>query len=154
MKRRTAVALGLGIATLAAIPLVYAGVNFAGGDGCPFGGGGHRGGHKMMKLQALKSELNLTDEQEKALRDLARRTREQNAGTKKALRTGIHEAARVLVAEPTNLAAAQAVIEKQDPTIEQLRNSVLSGISEGLQLLTPEQRQKLMVWLAEHEQSE
>lgn len=153
MKRRTAIAVGIGIATLAAIPLVYAGVNFAGGEGCPFGGG-HRGGHGIMKLHALKSELNLTDEQEKALWDVARRTREQNAGTKKALKNGIHEAARVLLADPSNLAGAQAVIEKQEATIEQVRNSVLSGVSEGLQVLTPEQRQKLTALLAEHEQSE
>lgn len=110
------------------------------------GGHGHGG---FAKLHALHDELDLTDAQKKALHEIFDRTREQNAEAKRSLHTGFIEAAQILLRDPSNIAGARAVVERQEAAADQLKANILVSASDALKLLTPEQRQKLSEVLAE-----
>ena len=136
-----ATAVGLG---LVAAPLVMA---HGAGGGCAMmaGHGGHGGG-----LMKVMRELDLKDEQVTAMHRIHKATHEKNAEARKALHEGLAEAAKILAADPNNIAAARAAVERRQAAIDQLKDGVLSGVSQGLAVLTPEQRAKLSQHIDEH----
>ena len=135
-------AVGLGIA---AAPLVMA--HGGGGGGCAMMArhGGHGG-----ELMKVMRELELKDEQVTAIHRIHKATHEKNAEAKKSLHEGLAEAAKILAADPQNIAGARAAVERRQAAIDQLKDGVLTGVSQCLAVLTPEQRAKLAGHIDEH----
>jgi Spy/CpxP family protein refolding chaperone len=150
MNRKVIVGSLVGVALLAAVPLlVVAGER----GGCPIGSGRHgmlgrHGG--FAKMHAVADELDLSRDQKEALHQIFDRTREQSVASKKALHESFVDAGQVLLADPANVAGARSALDQNDAAVEQLKTTILASVSEGLKVLTPEQRQKLSVLLASH----
>jgi Spy/CpxP family protein refolding chaperone len=150
MNRKVIVGSLVGVALLAAVPLlVVAGER----GGCPIGAGRHgmfgrHGG--FAKMHGVADQLDLSRDQKEALHQIFDRTREQSVSSKQALHESFVDAGQVLLADPGNLAGARAVLDQNDAAVEQLKTTMLASVSEGLKVLTPEQRQKLSVLLASH----
>jgi Spy/CpxP family protein refolding chaperone len=138
--------LALVVATIGGGAALYAGpgrAHFAGhGDGHEFGILGH--------LHRIAGQLDLTDEQKTQIHAIFRETREQNREIRMQLHGGYKDAAKTLIANPNDLAAAQAQLDRQLETERALKTSILQGASKALNVLTPEQRTKLALLLAEH----
>jgi protein CpxP len=148
-------ALGLG---LLAAPFLLAG---GGRESCPLGMGsrshaamfaGHFGGHSRHGSMArFARELDLTAEQKEALHRLHEATQDKNAEARAALHDGFMDAAKILIADPQNVTAARAEIANRQAAIDALKESTLAAVSQGLAILTPEQRAKLAEHLEEHQ---
>ena len=152
MKKRLAI-LTLALAAIAAVPL-YVHARGGRGDqaGHGFGHGGH-GGHGPLAffghLSKLKSELDLTDAQSAQIKAIFKATHEQNKEFHQQLRGGFHQVAATLIANPNDVAAAQALIDQHEAAERAWKASLLSSASKALNVLTPEQRAKLADHLAE-----
>lgn len=153
MKKRTAVITILILAAVAAIatPLVFAGP------------GGHRGmrGHGMHgargfggfgplgHLSRVKEELDLSDAQVEQIKAIFKEMHEQNAASRESLHGGFKDAAEALIANPNDLAGAQALLDRQFAAEKALKSSMLVATSKALNILTAEQRTKLSALIAE-----
>jgi Spy/CpxP family protein refolding chaperone len=153
MKKRTAI---IAAAILAAIALVAAPIVFAGPHGMRGFGGMHGGmhGHGMgggifAHLRQLREELDLTDAQVDQIKTIFKEAHEQNAAAHQSLHGGFVAIAQALLANPNDLAGAQALLDKQDAAEKQLKLNVLTATSKALNVLTAEQRAKLSAKLAE-----
>jgi Spy/CpxP family protein refolding chaperone len=147
-KRLTIIAAVIAVAALGAAPLVYAHGAFRHGHGFTGEGGAALGffGH----LQGLKDELDLSDQQTDQLKAIFAEVREQNAPYRDQLHGGIQSVAQTLLKNPNDVAAAQALIDQQTTAERAVKTNVLNGVSKALNVLTPEQRDKLAAKLAEH----
>ncbi len=145
MKKRliiiTLVVMALGSAA------VYA--HGRGGGAHGFGGGMALFGH----LHEIAGELDLTREQKEQIHGIFLNTREQNRQIREQLHAGFGDVAKTLIANPNDLAAAQAQLDRQLENERALKSSILQGASKALNVLTPEQRTKLALLLAEHRES-
>jgi periplasmic protein CpxP/Spy len=111
---------------------------------------GHGPGGHAMKFMKLAGELDLTDEQKEALHRIHDVTFEKNKESREALHEGFTEAARILIANPQNVDAARTAIANRQAAIVDLRESALTAVSQGLAVLTPEQRAKLAEHVEKH----
>ena len=135
------------VAAVAAVPFVYAG---PGGHGR---GHGMRGMHGMAflgHLQHAKSELGLSDAQVEQLKAIVKETREENAPFREQMHGTIKGIATTLLTNPNDVAGAQAVLDKQAAAEKLLKSNLIAAASKALNVLTPEQRTKLALHLAEH----
>ena len=96
-------------------------------------------------------DLDLTAEQKDALHKIHDATREQNAAAKAALHDGFVDAAKILLANPQDVAGARAAIANREASIREMKDNALSAVSQALAVLTPEQRAKLSAHLDEHQ---
>ena len=147
MKKRL-ILITLILAAVAAVPFVYAG---PGGHG--FRGMHGRGGHGLGflgHLDHIKSELDLTDAQVTQLKDIVRATREQNGQYREQIHGTLKQVATVLLTNPNDVAGAQAVLDQQAAAEKALKSNLLVAASKALNVLTPEQRTKVALHLAEH----
>lgn len=94
-------------------------------------------------LRHLRGELNLTDAQLAELRKIGKATREANASYRASLRENFAEAGLALLANPDDIAAAEAVLDRNEAAKKELRANVLAGVSDAIKVLSPEQREKL-----------
>jgi protein CpxP len=136
------------LAVVAAVPFVYAG---PGGHG--FRGMHGRGGHGiglLGHLEHVKSELDLTDAQVAQLKDIIKATREQNGQYREQIHGTLKQVATVLLTNPNDVAGAQAVLDQQAAAEKALKSNLLVAASKALNVLTPEQRTKVALHLAEH----
>jgi len=143
MKKRNLLITLAVVATLAAVPILYADMHHGQADGhggCGFGFLGH--------LQHLKSELNLSDDQSTQLQSVVKGVREQNAPYREEIKKNLHEVASLLLANPGDTAGAQAILDRSDAAERQLKTNMLQGASKALSLLTPDQRTKLSEHIA------
>lgn len=101
------------------------------------------------KAHAIRAELELTAEQVIALRTIALGVWDDNRTHRKIVRANLAEAADLLLSDPGATAAAEAVLARNDAAKQELRRRRLEGISEGLSVLTPEQRDRLALRLHE-----
>lgn len=146
-------ALALGVL---ATPFLFA---RGGGGGDPFALGGrghgamfaHLGHGGLGPMGRLMRELDLTEEQKEALHRIHDSTIEQNRTAREALHDGFMDAAKILLADPQNVAGARAAIAGREAAIRALKDNALTAVSQGLSVLTPEQRAKLAAHLQEHE---
>lgn len=159
MKKRTLVILAV-IAALAAVPFVYAGAraHMAGGSA------GHGPGHGMhgmhggfgagmafgRHLEHLKGELDLTDQQAAQIQEIFASTRDENAQYREQLHGVYKNVAQTLIANPSNVAGAQALLDQQAAAEHAMKANLLESASKALAVLTPEQRTKLQTLLAGH----
>jgi Spy/CpxP family protein refolding chaperone len=150
--RKRIVLIIVAVAVLAAVPLVYAGARShlgPAGDGL---GMPHGFGRAMMvgHLAHLKSELDLTGEQAAEIRKIFKESREQNKQYREQLHGTYKSVAQTLIANPSNVAAAQALINQQTEAERALKANLVSNAARALAVLTPEQREKLQGKLAAH----
>jgi periplasmic protein CpxP/Spy len=164
-KRIILIAVVLIAAALLAVPALVAGPGGAGRHGFggpgrhgyaghgPGGGHGIGGNHAEMllgHLRHLKDELDLTDQQAEQIKAIVGEAHEQNAGQREQLHGGFRSIAEVLLANPNDIAGAQAILDQQAAAERALKTNLLTATSKALNVLTPEQRAKLGARLAEH----
>jgi periplasmic protein CpxP/Spy len=142
MTTRRKIVLGVSavlVAGLIATPFVFA--HPRGGMGCGLG---------MGQMARVFHDLDLTAEQKDALHRIHDATRESNAAARAALHDGFVDAARILLANPQNVAGARATIDTREAALDQIKENAMTGIAQALAVLTPEQRAKLAEHLEEH----
>jgi periplasmic protein CpxP/Spy len=141
------------LAAVAAVPFLYAAGPGAHGRGSRGHGMAHGFGHGMAflgHLQHAKSELDLSDAQMDQLKAIVQETRAQNAPYHDQVHGTLKTIATTLLTNPNDVAGAQAVLERQAATEKALKTNLLVAASKALNVLTPEQRTKLALHLAEH----
>lgn len=134
----------LGFSAVLAVGLVAAPLLFAHGRG-----GWHRGG--LGRMAHVLHDLDLTEQQKDALHRIHDEARERNRASKQALHDGLMEAAKRLIADPNDVAGARQAIAAREKAIGDLKNEMLTAVSQALTVLTPEQRAKLLERLEDHE---
>ena len=163
MKKRTIIlaAVVLALGALVAAPLVLAGphgrgpgaMGMHGGPGMQGMQGGPGGGFAILgHLQHAKEELGLTDQQVEQIRAIFTEVHEQNSASRDQMRDGMHEAAAILLADPNDVAAAQAVLDRQAAAQRILHTNLLNATAKAFAVLTPDQRAKLSTMIEEHAQ--
>jgi Spy/CpxP family protein refolding chaperone len=141
MKKRTL------IFTASAILIVVLAVPFAVAQhmrGAGFGRGCMRGDSSMMfgHMRGAKAALGLSDQQAADIKKIFTDLRAQNAPYRASLRDGRQAIAQALLANPNDVAAAQALIDKQTEAERQMKTNALAAFSKALNVLTSEQRAK------------
>jgi Spy/CpxP family protein refolding chaperone len=142
----------LAIAALAIVPIVHAGPGrgMRGERGEGFGGG-HRGfgiaafGH----LGMLKEKLDLSDQQVDQLKAIFAEVHEQNAQYRDQLHGGLKGVAETLLANPNDIAGAQAILDRQADAEKALKSNILEATSKALNVLNADQRAKLATIIEE-----
>ena len=155
MKKRLILITALvAITALAIVPFVYAGPGggrHMRGHGEHAMGGGHGFGFGFMgHIGRLKDELDLTDAQVDQIKAIFRDAHEQNAELRSQMHDGFKGVVEKLIANPNDIAGAQALIDQQAAAERTLKTNMLNAASKALNVLTPEQRTKLGEKLAEH----
>jgi Spy/CpxP family protein refolding chaperone len=141
MKKRTL------LFTAAAIVIVVLAVPFAVAQHMVRAGFGHgcmRGDSAMMfgHMRGAKAALGLSDQQADDIKKIFTDLRAQNAPYRESLRGGRQAIAQVLLANPNDIAGAQALLDKQSEAERQMKVNALAAFSKALIVLTPEQRVK------------
>jgi len=157
MKRRLTIA-AVAVATLVAlaVPILYAQHGVHAGHagrrmhGGGMGHGGPAGFHMLGMLEHLKDELDLTDQQSADIKAIVTEVHAQNAANREQLHGKLKAVAQTLLANPSDVAGAQALLDQQDSAEHELKANMLKGASKALSVLTAEQRTKLGTILAEH----
>ena len=146
MKKRalTITAVVAAVLALAAVPLVYAqGHMHRMGMGAGMG--------PLAHLGKLQTDLGLSDQQVSEIKAIVAETHQQNAQYRQQLHGGIHAAIATLLKNPNDVAGAQAIIDQQTQAEAALKTSILNAASKALNVLTPEQRDKLATLIAQHQ---
>lgn len=149
MKKRSIILSIIAAATLLAATFVYAGP-----------GGHHRGGregaHGFGMLGALghlaeaKEKLGLSDQQADQIEAIFKDLHDQNAAYRDQIHGGISDVADTLIANPNDLAGAQAILDRQAQAEQTMKTNALQAASKALNVLTPDQRAKFAGMVAEH----
>lgn len=103
----------------------------------------------LAHLDRMRGELDLSDAQVDQLQAIAKATHHQNAQLREQMQGTFREVASTLLTNPNDLAGAQAVLDQQDAAEKALKTNLLAAASKALNVLTPEQRTKLALHLAE-----
>lgn len=150
MKKRTLViaAVLTALLTAAAVPFVHAGAARRMHGDLAFGHAGLSFLHHH--LGKLKDELDLSDAQAAQLHTIFRETRQQNAPYREQMHGTMKSVAQTLIADPNDVAGAQALLDRQEDAHRAMRNNIVVAASKALNVLTPEQRAKLAGLVAEH----
>ncbi|HUR81851.1 MAG TPA: Spy/CpxP family protein refolding chaperone [Thermoanaerobaculia bacterium] len=149
MKKRTIlIASILALGVIVAAPLVIAGPH---GHGARTHGGpmAMHGMEFLGHLQHVKEEIGLTDAQAEQIHAIFREVHEQNTATRDDFHAGLHEAAQILLANPNDVAAAQAVLDRQAAAERVLKTNLLTAFGKAFAVLTPDQRTKLRTMMDE-----
>jgi len=141
MKKRTL------IFTIAAIVIILAAVPFAMAQ--HMRGHGHGHGGMMFGLDRAKSALGLSDQQSTDIKQIFTDLRTQNEPLRTSMRGGRQAIAQLLLANPNDVAGAQALLDKQIDTERQMKHNALTAASKALNVLTPAQRTKASAFLQE-----
>jgi len=139
MKKRTL------IFSAAALVIVLAAVPFAMAQHMR----GHRHGHgaMMFGLNRAKAALGLSDQQSDDIKQIFADLRTQNEPLRTSMRGGRQAIAQILLANPNDVAGAQALLDKQLATERQMKINALTAASKALNVLTPDQRTKASAFL-------
>jgi Spy/CpxP family protein refolding chaperone len=142
MKTRNVVITAIVAVTLLATPLLFA---------RPEGHFGHRGGEfgLMGMLGHARQELNLTDQQVDEIKAIFKQLHEQNAQYRQQLRGGLKDITSTLIANPDNVAGAQAILDQQTQAERAMKLNVLNATSKVLNVLNADQRARLGTMIEE-----
>ncbi len=147
-KRNVVIIAILATLALAAVPFVYAQglhrhqVNddrMSGIGGMMFLGPLHR----------ATAALDLSDAQVDQLKAIAQEVHDQNAQYRQQMRGTRLQIVQMLLANPNDTAAAQALIDQQITAERAMKMNVLAGVSKALNVLTPDQRTKVSQFIAD-----
>ena len=100
------------------------------------------GAMMMFRLQRAKTALGLSDQQSADIKQIFTDLRTQNEPYRASLRGGRQAIAQLLLANPNDVAGAQALIDKQTEAERQMKINALNAFSKALNVLTPDQRTK------------
>jgi Spy/CpxP family protein refolding chaperone len=139
MKKRTL------IFSAAALVIVLAAVPFAMAQ--HMRGHGHGRGGMMFGLGRAKSALGLSDQQSADIKQIFTDLRTQNEPLRTSMRGGRQAIAQLLLANPNDIAGAQALLDKQIDAERQMKHNALAAASKALNVLTPDQRTKASAFL-------
>jgi len=144
--RKTTVVIAAAVALVAmiAVPIAFA-QHARGMHGEAFGGPMFLG-----HLQHLKQDLGLSDQQASDIKAVFQDLRQQNAQYRQSMHSTMQQVAQILLNNPNDVAAAQAVIDQQTNTERTMKINALNAASKALNLLTPDQRTKLSTMVQEH----
>jgi len=118
--------------------------------GGPHGGPGDLGGVMFLShLQKAKAALGLSDQQVTDIETIFKDLRAQNQQYHESLHGSMQQVITTLINNPNDLAAAQALLDKQADAEKQMKSNALVAASKALNVLTPDQRGKLGEFLAE-----
>lgn len=151
MKKRILL-ITLILAAVAAVPILYA-AGPGGGGHFRHGGPGFGGGHGMAflgHLMKVGEELDLTDAQKTQIHAILKETHDENAQYRQQVHGTMKNVAQTLIANPNDVAGAQAILDSQAAAERALKANMLTAASKALNVLTPEQRTKLSAIMAEH----
>ena len=142
MKKRNVILIAsiLALGIVAAAPLVIAG---------PHGRGHHGDFGVLAHLRHAKAELDLTDQQAAAIHGIFREMRQANTAAREQMHGGIHEAAEILLANPSDVAGAQAALDRQAAAERALKANLLQSIAKTIAVLDDNQRAKLRTMIEE-----
>lgn len=130
MKKRIAVVAGLiALISVMAAPLAMARP--------------HRAPGLLGHLQKLKTELAITDAQSAQLKAIMAELRTQNEQYREQLQGGRKDIATILLANPNNVSAAQALLDKQANAERAMKTNRLNATAKALAVLNAEQRAEL-----------
>ena len=101
-------------------------------------------------LNHVKAELGLTDQQTSDIKAIFKDLRTQNAQYRESMHGTMQQVAQILLNNPNDIAAAQALLDQQAATERTMKTNALTAASKALNVLTPEQRSKLGTMLQEH----
>ena len=101
----------------------------------------------MFGLHRAKAALGLSDQQSANIKQIFTDLRTQNEPYRASLRGGRQAIAQVLLANPNDIAGAQALIDKQTEAERQMKINALNAFSKALNVLTPDQRTKAASFL-------
>ncbi|PYQ61928.1 MAG: hypothetical protein DMF58_03165 [Acidobacteria bacterium] len=144
--RKTTVVIAAAVALVAmiAVPIAFA-QHARGMHGEAFGGPMFLG-----HLQHLKQELGLSDQQASDIKAVFEDLRQQNAQYRQSMHSTMQQVAQILLNNPNDVAAAQAVIDEQTNAERTMKINALNAASKALNVLTPDQRTKLATMVQEH----
>ena len=128
---------------LAVVPFVYAAPGHRGRDHAGFG---------LERLAKAQKELGLSDQQVDQIKTIFRSVREQNAQYRTEKRGAFGDVLNTLLKNPNDLATAQSILDQQAQNDRAMKMNLLAGASKALNVLTPEQRDKLAQLIAQHKQ--
>jgi Spy/CpxP family protein refolding chaperone len=94
--------------------------------------------------------LGLSDAQVDQIKAIAAEVHEQNATYRDQMHSGYKSVVTTLIANPSNVAAAQALVEQQNAAENAMKVNVVNGVAKALAVLTPEQREKVGKFIEEH----
>jgi len=121
------------------------------GDHGMHGGPGEMGGVAFLgHLQHAKDALGLSDQQVTDIKTIFKDLRTQNEQFRTTHHETMKQIADILLKDPNNISAAQALIDKQSDTERQMKTNALVAASKALNVLTPDQRGKLQTFINEH----
>jgi Spy/CpxP family protein refolding chaperone len=138
------------LAAVAAAVYAGPGRHMRGHSGHGFGAG--HGLAFLGHLDRVKDELDLSDAQVDQLKAIVKTTHEQNAQYREQMHGSFKQVATTLLTDPNDIAGAQATLDQQHAAEKVLKANLLTAASKALNVLTPEQRTKLALHLAEHSQ--
>ena len=145
MKKRSIILVTAAIlAVLVAVPLAYA--QHMRGHGGPhrMGAAGELGPVMMLgHLQHAKEALGLSDQQVADIKVIFQDLHAQNAAYHDQMHGNLKSVAETLIANPNDVAAAQALLDKQEATEHVMKANALNAAAKALNVLTAEQRAKL-----------
>ena len=144
--RKTTVVIAAAVALVAmiAVPIAFA-QHARGMHGEAFGGPMFLG-----HLQHLKQDLGLSDQQASDIKAVFQDLRQQNAQYRQSMHSTMQQVAQILLNNPNDVAAAQAVIDEQTNAERTMKINALNAASKALNVLTPDQRTKLSTMVQEH----
>ena len=152
-KRNSILALAIVTAALIAVPVLIAEPGHGRGPG-GHGPGGHGFGLGFFagRLEHIKEELDLSDAQAAQIKAIFQELHTQNDAYRDQFHGGLHDVAEVLLANPNDLAGAQAILDRQAAAEKAMKANMLTAASKAFSVLTPDQRAKLAAHLAERQE--
>lgn len=106
-------------------------------------------GHMSGRMHGAKAALGLSDQQADGIKKIFTDLRAQNEPYRASLRGGRQAIAQVLLANPNDIAGAQALIDKQSEAERQMKTNALQAFSKALNVMSSEQRTKAAAFLQE-----
>ena len=144
MNKRNTVIGAILAATILAVPLLHARPERHHGPGGPGPGPGIFG-----HLKHVKEELNLSDGQVDQIRAIFADLHSKNDAYRVQARGGMRDATKTLLENPSNLSAAQAILDQQTSAEKVMKANRLAATAKALSVLTPEQRSELAKMMEE-----
>jgi Spy/CpxP family protein refolding chaperone len=138
------------VATLVLVAAPFALAQRMHGGPHGMGGPGELGGVMFLRhLQHAKQALGLSDQQVTDIETIFKDLRTQNQQYRESLHGNMQQIATILINNPSDVAAAQALIDKQTDAERQMKTNALLAASKALNVMTPDQRGKLQTFLNE-----
>ncbi len=158
-KRSTILAAAAAIVVLTVVPFAYSQHMGHGGPGGPGGPGGRHMGPSGGELGAImmlghlehaREVLGLSDQQVTDIKAIFKDLHTQNSALRDQLHGSVKSVAEKLLANPNDVAGAQAELAKQEAAEHTMKVNGLNAASKALNVLTADQRAKLAEKLAQH----